>query len=50
MKKVEKSAIKYDKLLRTTLKAYLGECLYGTAAYYRISVASDHELQQAVGF
>lgn len=50
VKKVEKSARKYDKLLRTTLKAYLGECLYGTAAYYRISVASDHELQQAVGF
>ncbi|MBO4587384.1 MAG: S41 family peptidase [Bacteroidales bacterium] len=48
VKKDAKSARKYDSLLRTTLKANLGECLYGAATYYRINVASDHELQQAV--
>ena len=26
----------------------LGECLFGTATYYRVAVANDHELQQAL--
>lgn len=43
-----RSARKYDSLLRTTLKACLGECLFGTATYYRVAVANDHELQQAL--
>ena len=47
VKKDVKSARKYDKLLRTTMKAYIGECLYGTATFYRINAESDHELQQA---
>lgn len=49
VKKDAKSARKYDKLLRTTMKAYIGECLYGTETFYRINAASDHELQQARG-
>lgn len=42
----ERSARKYDKLIRTTLKANLGECLYRSETFYRIYAPCDHELGQ----
>jgi len=46
VKKNERSARKYDSLLRTTVKANLGECLYRTETFYRIYAPCDHELAQ----
>ena len=49
LKKNERSAKKYNNLIRTTLKANIGECLYGTAAFYRIYAPCDYELSQVTG-
>lgn len=46
VRKNEQSARKYDRLIRTTLKANLGECLYRTETFYRIYAPCDHELGQ----
>ena len=48
LRKDERSARKYDILIRTTLKANLGEFLYGTAAFYRIYAPCDHDLTQLI--
>ena len=44
-----KSARKYDKLIRTTLKAYIADNLFGTATFYKIYATTDHELAQVLG-
>ena len=43
-----KSARKYDGFIRTMLKAYIGESIYGTATFYRIYATNDHELKQVL--
>ena len=42
------SARKYDRLIRTTLKANLGECLYSTETFYRIYTPCDYEVEQVL--
>lgn len=41
-----RSVKKYGGLMRTAMKAYIGESLFGTETFYRIYVTTDHELNQ----